>query len=576
MKVAYAWFLGGTTIEDARVDYLRAAVFFLAFFLALFMQFPLNGSLIGNTDAIGTLVIYREHLLKLKELFFGVQYGHTFYPGAGLTSYCEPYWGETFMYAAIRLLGFNDLWNVYLLVSFMYALNGFSVFCLTRFYTKDFGASLFAGLVFSACSYMLCNNEMMNALAFFPTPFALLYLERYLFEEKLKYLFFSLVLLALQFYFSTYNFAFGILLSLVFVLSYSNKILKLFTHHWKGYACFFSLFLLLIAPMYYFIVLSGNFQNAFNPLAQLPGVTERFSLALNNFTASFPNNLIYKGGISDTAKTALRNQYYTNLGFVFWGVALCGVVGAKKFRWRFVLITLAAILVSFGLKLSVGGFTATMPLYWLYKFDAVKTFYRIPGRTFVVAAFGLSILFSFGLVFLKQKLSYYKPVYFLLLAIFIVENIPFPFPIERNGDALIPPKGYVDFYEKQKLKVVAELPSSLFTNRFQYTNGISEFSREYRYMYWQTIHKNNSVNGSGSFFPNFRMHNSDLMANITQGKNLEKLIAFNHLDYITFHKKFVFAEEEKGVGAFLAGSLLLQKQLENDEIIVYSIKPVKN
>ncbi len=555
---------------------LLALLLYLIFFAILFIQYPLNNSLIGNTDAIGTLVIYREHLLKIKQLLFNVHYGNTFYPGPGLTSFCEPYWGETLMYSLLSVFRLGDLLNVYLIAAIIFALNGFSVYCLAHYYTKDFASSIFAGLAFSACSYMLCNNEMMNALAFFPTPFVLLYLERYFDEVRPRLLLAAVIILAVQFYFSTYNFAFGVLLSLFFVVARLKRLITLLPRHWKYYVCFVLAGLLAIAPMYYFIVLSGNFQNAYNPLAQLPGVTERFSLTLDNFSASYPNNLLYNGGIDDTTHSALRNQYYTNLGFVFWGLAGLGLLGMQKHRIKYLLIVVVAILISFGLFLQIGNATITMPLSLLYKIDSIKTFYRIPGRTFVVGAFALAVLSAFGVSFLRSKTTHFKFVLPFLLALLVVENVPFPFPTDRNAAALVPPKGYLEFYQNQKMKVIAELPSSIFTNRFQYVNGISEFSREYRYMYWQTIHKNNSINGSGSFFPDFRMHNNDLMKDISANDNLKELIAYNKLDYITFHKKFVFAEEEKPVGAFLAASNLLAKQFENDEIVIYKVAAEKD
>ncbi len=551
---------------------IRFFFVYLLFFLLLFLPFPKSNALIGNTDAIGTLAVYRTNLLELREIVFHETYGNAFYPEKRLGDFVEEYWGETFFYGIISIPGFSDRVNIYLLISLLFALNGFSVFCLTHFYTKSAPASLLSGLSFSTCSYMLCNQEMINALAFFMVPFVLLFIERYFIEQKPKYLFYSVFALGMQFYFSSYSFVFGVLMVSVILLYNFELLLKLIGKHYKYYLVVIFTGVLITIPGIYSILFGHKGENVFNPLVELPGISQRYSLELVNFISSWPNNLIYKKLFLISDK-ALKNQYFANIGLAFVGFALLGTIKGDKRKLLFVFFTIISVLVSFGTSLEVAGTTIHMPLYWLYKINFIQQFYRIPGRTFVLTVFCLSVLFSFGLVYIQQHLRYYQPVFVSIMIVFILENAPFPFPIESgNATALVPPEEYVNFYTKQHSKVIAELPSSLFTERFQYVNGVSEYSREYRYMYWQTLHKNFVINGSGSFFPKSRMYNNSLTKDVSSGNNLIKLINYNNLDFITLHKSLVLTQEEETIEPFLKSSNLLDKILETDEVVIFEVK----
>lgn len=549
-----------------------ALIIYLLFFGLLFVQYPLSDSLVGNTDAIASLTIYKEHILKLKALVFNQQSGNTFYPESGITSYCESYVGETFFYAAFKLLGFSDFHVVYILIALFYSLNAFSVYCLCKIYLKKEVPAFLGGLAFSSSCYMLGNQEMMNALLFFPTPLALVFFERFLLKGKTLHLFLCVIFISLQFYFSFYNILYAILLVAVFAALNASVLFHDALKRPFYYAGAFILLIALVAPLFTFIIISDNFRGAFNPAVQIPGLTERFSFTLKNFLSSYPNNLIYQGGIREWGGVSLANEYYANLGIVFWICCLIGLFQSFKYKWVFVAIALVSTLISFGLYLDVFGYRITMPLTYLYKIEMFKWFYRIPGRTFVVGVFALSVLFAAGIVRITQNQKRGPLIAVALIVIFLFENLPFPFPLLHNRNALVPPKQYLSFFEKQKMKVTADVPSSLFTNRFQYVNNISEYSREYRYMYWQTLHRNHTINGSVSYFPNSRMRNNDLLKDITINNNLAQLIATNQLDYLTFHKKLVLAKEETNIDTFLMHSPMLDKQLENEEIVIYKVK----
>ena len=102
-------------------------------------------------------------------------------------------------------------------------------------------------------------------------------------------------------------------------------------------------------------------------------------------------------------------------------------------------------------------------------------------------------------------------------------------------------------------------------------NGVSEFTREYRYHYWQTKHHFNTINGSASYYQISRMENNDLMMKITEGDNLSELIRKNNLDFIFFHKDLVLFEHENEILTFLEQSTVLNKKFEGERMVIFSV-----
>jgi hypothetical protein len=234
-----------------------------------------------------------------------------------------------------------------------------------------------------------------------------------------------------------------------------------------------------------------------------------------------------------------------------------------------VFFALLGLVISLGPYLTIGNLKFPILLKLLYQIPIVDKFIRIPGRFFVLTNFAVAIICAHGYSHLEER---FRRKHWLLAGIciiFLVENIEFRTYAPDHRSVVSVPTGYAALpIKNNQLLILAELPSSLFTDN-GYVNDISEFSREYRYQYWQISHKQNTVNGSASYFPLVRMKNNELLKNVTLNSNLDLLIDSNHVDFLIYHKGLELNASELEILGFLRQSPRLTDYHEDDRMVIF-------
>jgi len=519
--------------------HIYSLVGFILFFGFVFSVFLIENVLPGSTDSLGHIAFMQDHVNHFKELVDRFSIGYAFYPECGTGFFTESYWLETIIFMIPKALGFSDVFNSWFLVVMLYALNAWSVYLLSYHYTQNRLAAIFSGLSFSASCYMLGNIELMNSLGFFCVPLSLLLLELFIEFGNRKHFVYSLLILSVSHFASAYAFLFGCGLWLfLFILRPRLPSPKTLVTALSG-------FLLMAFPLVARLMRIHSAE-VYNPLVHIPNAFDRFSMTLSNLQSALPNNLIYDQNIDHFADLALKIPYPANSGVVFLVLLISSLFVVWHRKSYFFIISIVALVFSLGLQVELNGYSLKLPLYYLQNVPGISTFFRIPGRAFVVTQFGFAILAGHGLANITGKLSKIWQVGLPVIAMlaFVIENVPMPMAVPQGQyrPRLDTP---VIYQSLPKTKVrLAILPSSLFTDG-GYRNGISEFSREYHYQYWQITHGHDIINGSSSYFPTSRMRNNHLMIHLDENDNLNHLIDSNAIELIIFHQDFTFDAREK-------------------------------
>lgn len=531
---------------------------FLLFFGIAFSIFLFEDVLPGSTDALCHIAFFEDNVKLLSEFLKGERSNYAYYPHKGVGMFSESYWVQTILFMAPRTLGASVVVCSWFLVLTLYSLNAWSVYQLSLHYTKNQLASIFSGLAFSASCFMLSNIELLNTLGFFFIPWSVLLLEKFIENGKDRYFGYSIILLAASHFASGYNFLFGVALwSGLFVLGYrAVSIRNLFTYS------FLSLFIL--TPFFFRLIRIWS-SDVYNPLADIPNVLDRFAMTLTGLFNSAPNNLVYTHQVDNYADLALRIPYTANFGFTLLILVIVSLFIPWRRRLYFSIASLVAIILSFGIQVEIGGYCLKLPLHY-FQDSAIITFFRIPGRIFLIAQFCFAILAGNVLARLTTRLSkpLSKVIPLLLILAFTIENVPVPFPVPDSGR---PRLNTPDIYGSipKSNATLAILPSSLFTDRGYY-DGMSEFSREYHYQFWQIEHGHDILNGSSSYFPMTRIRNNHLMMNLDEEINLDHLINENGVEFIVYHGKLAFDSKESQLLETLLQSQRLEiiNQIGND------------
>lgn len=544
------------------------AILYWVFFALVLIQFPLNGSLIGNSDAIGHLAIFYDHYFNLMGWLNGSSIGNIFYPADGIVPYVESYLGETVIFFAARSFGLNDIWASFVLITTLYSLNAFAVFLYAHYKTKKVTASVVASIFFAASSFMLSNSELLNGLAFFCVPLSLYFMERYLDEQRIVLGISAIIAITSTYYFSSYHYMFGFGLLLATCIWHYEKWRTVRTAHLVGLIVLFALFSIPVLGK----LTSPLLADAYNPLDDIADGPARFSLSLQSLVSALNGHWFYPSNWSSADNVALKMDYKANFGVVAWVLLIIGVVSTWKMRGFFLILFISTLLFALGPFIMVGDLKVWMPLHALYQFEAVERFFRIPGRIFVLANFAMAVICAHGYARLEDRWQFYNTILVTaVLVIFLLENIAVKQHTVDHRKALVMPTAYDHITDDGTTSQVMNLPSSIFVDG-GYVNGISEFTREYRYQYWQTKHHQDIINGSASYFPKVRMENNELMNDITLNGNLETAIAKNELDYIVYHHKLNLREKEEAIWDFLRSTEMLEMVHNDDQAALFKVK----
>ncbi len=497
----------------------------------IFLQFPLNDSLPGNTSSWLAISFSNFYIEKFIELI-GLRPMTSFlYPDQNILSFGQ---GGVFLatvFTFFKIITRNDIWSYYFFIIFIFSSNLSTLYyCYFKISKKVF-PSILAALFFGIHTFLLANIDDPHEV-FFPLIILSLYhLYRYRESSDYSDLKKSLFLFAFQVYFSIYHFIF---LGLCFLFFLPKK----------AYFEFKTILLsaLIVSPFLLNYFYSYFTQNYINPFIT-ENVIKDCSLSFKDFFSALDGQLLL-GGRTWSAEeypifwAFIRKHAY--IGFTLFAFALPQIISFKK-NIKLILLLFLFLIISLGPE--VNGLK--MPLYYLYEIHDFFLFFRIPLRAFIFVLLILSFASFFTLQeFLKDKSK--KMLLYVTLSIFTLhclEHIPRSLPSFRAGNYIQAPKKLIEYFKDKRNEILIHLPTGLGTNFLNSQNPLYDYSRQVIYMNWKTQHHQNLIGGVHAYWPRKRMDQQKLIELIPQKKALDKLGA----TYISFHKKMVIAPEEKAI-----------------------------
>lgn len=519
-----------------------ALLAFAVFFAAVFVQFPLAGSLPGYADVVLYLGLFNDYANHVQSWFTGEAIGHCLYPAGPPYGYLEPSFGAGAIFVLFKWLGANDLWAYYWFTVTTFTLNATAAFALAKQYLRFSAPALFVALAFSVSSFALGNLENQNTLTYFFAIACIYFFREYLLQQSTRSLVLAMVSGGLQIYFGTYTFIFQSIVLLVLGLLHYRRVF--FANGWLTIAKALPIYLLLVLPYIKIYLLNPELAGFYNPSRDDPSSVEALSLNLRDLYRVLPNNLLYPIQ-QDLPQIFLYNLRSASMGLVFYVLVLVGFFARPKFGREAGILATVCFIVALGPSVTVAGKTIPMPLGWLYEHTDMDAYLRHSARMFFLVSLFLALLAGQGIWVLAQRLRVSAMAVALLASMgFVVENVPFPFEKYPSKEYMVSGLLYPEIPRADKPKVLLELPSSLHFDTDDFAKPLNQFAREYLYMYCQSKHKQHSLNGGVAFFPPQRLQNAVLTGLLPNEKALSALIADNKLDYIIYHPRLLLAHEE--------------------------------
>jgi hypothetical protein len=490
---------------------LTAYSIFLICFLLLFLQYPLNESLVGNWDNWFNLSLFENYSIYINKLFRSLPLDPTsLYPIDFPFLYGEPMFVNGLIYYLIKFFVKDPIYGWYILVSILFSLNSFSLFLVFKKLNKGTLLSLLGGFLISLNSYVFCSMDQLNVISFYPIFFSIYFLIYFKSSSyKVKYLFISLLFLIVQLYCSGYYFFLG---SIVWIL--------LYIYYIRWYAIkpllFSFLFILIsISPYLLLFVFSDLKENAFNPMASKE-VLDIFSFDFNYFFNSHPFNLLYGDNIPLNLLNLMRSYF---VGYAFLVLSIIGLTLNKKHRLFIILLVIIGFLLSSGPTITIGSLAFDSPIQLILDKIGLSYFFRTPLRAYFI----LLICMIFSIIhffdFLKKNTKRGLVYILLLFGVILIENIPYKFQYYNSKKFIVVPEKLSNSLKGiDKSTVLLFLPSSILSKNTLSTE-LDESNREYIYMYWQTQLGYTILNGMNGFVPNQRLELDSLI----KSKNCEKV-----------------------------------------------------
>lgn len=528
---------------------------FLLFFGLLFVQFPLAGSLPGYVDTWLYVALFNDYGNIIESWFTGESLGHCLYPSAAPYAYLEPSFASAAFFLFFKLLRFDDLWAYYGFLVSIFALNATAAFVLARQYIGDIVPALFTALAFAACSFAFGNIENQNTLAYFPALVCIYHFRQYLMHRMGANLIAAMVIGGLQIYFGTYTFIFQSLVLFIIGLVHYREMF--FANAWVKVLMALPIYILLVLPYMLVYLFNPELDEFFNPSRGDNSALEAFSLNLNDLYRVLPNNLLYPIQ-HDLPQIFVYNLRAASLGVVFYAFAIIGFWARPSFRLEVGLLAIMSFIIALGPAITINNQQITMPMGYLYQVSDLGAFIRHPARMFFITITMMALFSGYGI---KVIAGYTRlPVVLLLVGastLFVLENVPFPFEKYESKQYIVEVNPYAAIGTNDSLAVVLSLPSTLNFDNDDLGKPFNQFSREYIYMYWQSKHKQHSLNGAVAFFSPKRLLNASFTEMLPNTEVLERLIRDNNISYIVYHPYLELPNEEPYLD-FLKESALLQ------------------
>lgn len=556
-------------IDPRHIKYSGIFGLFAMGFLLVFIGFPLTDTLPGSTDGWAYISFFRSFNNTILAWFNDSQVGQSFYPNQAVYMYGDPCVLGSVFYLPFQWLGANIVWAWALMLTLVYAFTAFGAYLFFKYYTGNNTLGFVAAILFSTSGFLWGNVDSPNAF-YFGTLFMSLYFSLRFFDSwSWKHLIWAVVMGGATLYFSSYIFVFQILLLIILWLFNAKRVLGI-KHIAVKLPVALVLAMAFVLPYAYFIANPDGMLNMWNPVREY-AVLRALSLDLTDLIRPAKGNLLYP----------MRNDYLTHHAFFYpqhaawtgvllWILALVGLVVGKKRAWLWVSIFVAGFLIAIGPEMRVGSQFIKTPVSILYDIFGLDMAIRNPVRFWFVSLIGLIGLATLAIQWIYQRSKLGLLLIPLICTVYVLENLPFDLHHYEIGPYKNPDEAYIATLSDEKDAVVLELPSSIYTYDIDFPTTLNEYQREHVYQYWQTIHRQNILNGSNAFIPPPRMKVRDLVNELTKEGNLRTLIKDFQVDLIVFHKDLTLQQDDPTLEYYLkADDTMVKLELETPRTVIF-------
>lgn len=545
------------------------SLFILGFF-CFFISFPLSNTLPGSTDGWAYISFFRSFNNSIASWFTGAHVGQSFYPNNAVYMYGDPCLLGAGLYLPFQWLGANIVWAWALMLTVVYSFTAYATFLFFNFYTKNWKLGLVAGVFFSTAGFLWGNVDSPNAF-YFGTLFLSLYYSLVFFDTgKWKDIILAVIFGGATLYFSSYIFVFQSLLLAILWGFNLSKVSKVRSPISK-LSIAVAIATILVVPYIYFISNSEGMLNMWNPVREYD-VLRALSLDLTDLIRPAKGNLIYPMRQDYlTAHAFFYPQHAAWTGILLWLLAAIGLMVGKRNAWLWFTIFVVGFLIAIGPELRIGSQFFKTPVSVFYDLFGLDMAIRNPVRFWFVSLVGLIGLSIIALQWLVNNKSWGRWLLPLVCVVYVFENVPFNmlhYPVDGYID---PDEEYIETLASNSGAVVLELPSSIYTYGIDFPVTLNEYQREHVYQYWQTIHRQNILNGSNAFIPPPRMRVRSLVNSLTDSDTLQTLIKDFKVDLIVFHKDLTLPQDDPTLESYLkADTTMVKLELETPRTIIFS------
>jgi hypothetical protein len=557
----------GIDLNNTSSQNIKALLFFLLFFLCLFIQFPLSQSIPGNSTTWLALAISNTYSHLISQMIRGEGLTTFFYPMKNIFAFGQGAPLLAFGFLIIKKIVLDDIWTYYFFISILFSLSAWGVYFLGRVLKGNFFPSLIGGFFFSCSNFTFANIDDPHEIFFLFPSLMMAFLFIFKESKENRYFYIAMIMGAMEIYFSVYIFFFQFFFLLPFLKGELNHKKTLL----KGFILFFLISLPVVA-FHLYCYLKLEIINPFDPIT----VIKDCSLKWKDLFAPLKDNLLYGGRVQDIQNPLFWSfiRRHAFLGILFWTLGILGIIRHGKSNSFIFWMGIFGLIFSLGPVWEFGkNLVMPSPLFWFYEKIPLFIFFRVPLRAFFFTTLALSI---FATLLLSQPKFSPKTKginFFLIIIIFlhILENCPFPMQKFSAKNLMSPPVTLLEFFKGKKDKVILDLPAKLGIEFNRSQDILFPYNRELIYMYWQTQHLQNIVNGVHGYWPKSRI---DLQTIIDKIPNKRAFLGLQTLGitHIVFHKEMVLRDEIKILNQLKNYSgLKLEKEDEKLAIFTFGI-----
>ena len=544
---------------------LLFALYFSIFFF-LFLPFPIEKSLPGNCDTWLAVALSNTYLKNILTFFTEGEAFRSLYPTKNIFSFGESSPGLGLLFIICKIIFSNDLWAYFLFVVIQFSLTSFAFLLFANIFVNNLWASFLGGLFFCTNHFVFSNIDD-TLIIFYFIPFLSLYFLHKSFKTINKNEFIiSFLLLGLTPYFSFYLYFYFLVILFITFFLYKEDI-KEFDYSFVLSS--FMISFIISSPLIFFYLQNSSNASFVNPY-NLPMVIKSTSLHGSDFFKALPNNLVkiksHTANFQDPFWALLRRHAWIGLALPTLSVFGWFLSKGKKINKTMILIGLIGLLLSLGPNVYIFGLKIKSPVSILYEWMPLSSFLRVPLRAYFITLIVLCFFscFSFKFIFESGNRSRKLRAFILILfiAVYFVENIPYPLKKYPSFSLEEPPKYYKLIDKVYRPRVVLNLPSFIRFDFLDSQNDLYSFNREILYMNWQTKLSHSIVNGVNGYIPRQRLKLQSLLHNFKSSSSLNQLKKIG-VEMILIHKNLFQGAREKDYYNF--SSLNGLKIIENEK-----------